>query len=70
MGLIYLEMSRDYAEKTRTSEYFYLDDTDDTEMHDGHPQNKGFLGRHKLIVDGTAITSIIPLNKFSFLVEC
>ena len=70
-----LEMSRDYAETTGTSEYFHLDTTGTTAMAvdtvaNWRAHNRGFLNRHRLIniINGQVpeVKSIIPLSKFTF----
>ena len=69
-----LEMSRDYAETTGTSEYFHLDTTGTTAMAadtvaNWRAHNRGFLNRHRLIniIDGQVpeVKSIILLSKFT-----
>ena len=59
-----LELSKDYVETCGTSEYFYLDVTDEADSDDGH--NKGFKIRKTLIQDNKIVNAIIPLNKLSF----
>ena len=60
-------MSKDYANSSATSEYFYLG-TGDTTIKDGGDAsyNKRLTIRNALVLAGKIKKIIIPLNKFSY----
>ena len=60
-------MSKDYANSSATSVYFYLDTGDTTIKDVGNANyNKRFAIRSAPVLAGKIQNSIIPLNKFSF----
>ena len=65
-------MLQDYAQTKGRSEYFHLDTTGTTAIAvntfaNWMVHNKGFLEHDRLISDAKEVKSIIPLNKFTFL---